>query len=82
MLGCEYGCKDAVEVLLRNSADVTLVDALGHDCSYYARIGDNVDILTLVKAAVEDSTKGMKWVLEIQVSLALQPETLNASLFY
>lgn len=58
MLGCEYGCKDAVEVLLRNGADVSLVDGLGHDCAYYARIGDNIDILALIKAAVEDSSKG------------------------
>ncbi|NXS99956.1 UACA protein, partial [Jacana jacana] len=58
MLGCEYGCKDAVEVLLKNGADVSLTDGLGHDCAYYARIGDNIDILALIKAAVEDSSKG------------------------
>ncbi|XP_032720818.1 uveal autoantigen with coiled-coil domains and ankyrin repeats isoform X1 [Lontra canadensis] len=58
MLGCEYGCKDAVEVLLKNGADVSLLDALGHDCSYYARIGDNLDILTLLKTASENTNKG------------------------
>ncbi|XP_036698388.1 uveal autoantigen with coiled-coil domains and ankyrin repeats isoform X4 [Balaenoptera musculus] len=58
MLGCEYGCKDAVEVLIRNGADVTLLDALGHDSSYYARIGDNLDILTLLKTASENTNKG------------------------
>ncbi|XP_032556462.1 uveal autoantigen with coiled-coil domains and ankyrin repeats isoform X2 [Chiroxiphia lanceolata] len=58
MLGCEYGCRDAVEVLLRNGADVSLTDGLGHDCAYYARIGDNIDILALIKAALEDSGKG------------------------
>uniref|UniRef100_A0A8C3NSM2 Uveal autoantigen with coiled-coil domains and ankyrin repeats n=1 Tax=Cyanoderma ruficeps TaxID=181631 RepID=A0A8C3NSM2_9PASS len=58
MLGCEYGCKDAVEVLLRNGADVALTDGLGHDCAYYARIGDNIDILALIKAALEDSSRG------------------------
>ncbi|XP_036590914.1 uveal autoantigen with coiled-coil domains and ankyrin repeats isoform X2 [Trichosurus vulpecula] len=58
MLGCEYGCKDAVEVLIKNGADVSLLDALGHDSSYYARIGDNLDILTLMKTAVENSNKG------------------------
>ncbi|XP_041324836.1 uveal autoantigen with coiled-coil domains and ankyrin repeats [Pyrgilauda ruficollis] len=58
MLGCEYGCKDAVEVLLRNGADVGLTDGLGHDCAYYARIGDNIDILALIKAAAEDSSRG------------------------
>ncbi|KAM8804666.1 uveal autoantigen with coiled-coil domains and ankyrin repeats [Eudromia elegans] len=56
MLGCEYGCKDAVEVLLKNGADVSLADGLGHDCAYYARIGDNIDILALIKAAAEDSS--------------------------
>ncbi|NXR49025.1 UACA protein, partial [Hippolais icterina] len=60
MLGCEYGCKDAVEVLLRNGADVALTDGLGHDCAYYARIGDNIDILALIKAAVEDSSRGRR----------------------
>ncbi|XP_060611387.2 uveal autoantigen with coiled-coil domains and ankyrin repeats isoform X1 [Anolis sagrei] len=64
MLGCEYGCKDAVEVLLRNGAEVTLVDALGHDCAYYARIGDNVEILTLVKAAMEESGKASYEVMK------------------
>ncbi|XP_029142857.1 uveal autoantigen with coiled-coil domains and ankyrin repeats, partial [Protobothrops mucrosquamatus] len=58
MLGCEYGCKDAVEVLLKNGADVTLVDALGHDCFYYARIGDSAEILSLIKSAFEESSKG------------------------
>ncbi|XP_034516629.1 uveal autoantigen with coiled-coil domains and ankyrin repeats isoform X2 [Ailuropoda melanoleuca] len=58
MLGCEYGCKDAVEVLLKNGADVSLLDALGHDSSYYARIGDNLDILTLLKTASENTNKG------------------------
>ncbi|XP_028562291.2 uveal autoantigen with coiled-coil domains and ankyrin repeats isoform X2 [Podarcis muralis] len=64
MLGCEYGCKDAVEVLLKNSADVTLVDALGHDCSYYARIGDSVEILALIKAAMEESNKASYEVMK------------------
>ncbi|NWQ66364.1 UACA protein, partial [Neopipo cinnamomea] len=60
MLGCEYGCRDAVDVLLRNGADVSLTDGLGHDCAYYARIGDNIDILALIKAALEDSGKGRR----------------------
>uniref|UniRef100_A0A8C9DLR8 Uveal autoantigen with coiled-coil domains and ankyrin repeats n=1 Tax=Prolemur simus TaxID=1328070 RepID=A0A8C9DLR8_PROSS len=59
MLGCEYGCRDAVEVLIKNGADVNLLDALGHDSSYYARIGDNLDILTLLKTASENTNKGI-----------------------
>ncbi|KAM7337457.1 hypothetical protein ACRRTK_003576 [Alexandromys fortis] len=58
MLGCEYGCRDAVEVLVKNGADVTLLDALGHDSSYYARIGDNLDILNILKTASENTNKG------------------------
>ncbi|XP_053783588.1 uveal autoantigen with coiled-coil domains and ankyrin repeats isoform X2 [Desmodus rotundus] len=58
MLGCEYGCKDAVEVLIKNGADVSLLDALGHDGSYYARIGDNLDILALLKTASENTSRG------------------------
>ncbi|XP_058521409.1 uveal autoantigen with coiled-coil domains and ankyrin repeats isoform X3 [Ochotona princeps] len=58
MLGCEYGCKDAVDVLIKNGADISLLDALGHDSAYYARIGDNLDILTLLKTASENTHKG------------------------
>ncbi|XP_052044090.1 uveal autoantigen with coiled-coil domains and ankyrin repeats isoform X2 [Apodemus sylvaticus] len=54
MLGCEYGCRDAVDILVKNGADLTLLDALGHDSSYYARIGDNLDILNLLKMASEN----------------------------
>ncbi|XP_071424220.1 uveal autoantigen with coiled-coil domains and ankyrin repeats [Pithys albifrons albifrons] len=66
MLGCEYGCRDAVQVLLRNGADVSLTDGLGHDCAYYARIGDNIDILALIKAALEDSGKGRDSLKKVQ----------------
>ncbi|NXI05693.1 UACA protein, partial [Pachycephala philippinensis] len=80
MLGCEYGCKDAVEVLLRNGADVGLTDGLGHDCAYYARIGDNIDILALIKAAVEDSSRGRRNLQHFPlggiVSLLLCPQEL------
>ncbi|XP_040824885.1 uveal autoantigen with coiled-coil domains and ankyrin repeats isoform X2 [Ochotona curzoniae] len=58
MLGCEYGCKDAVDILIKNGADISLLDALGHDSAYYARIGDNLDILTLLKTASENTHKG------------------------
>ncbi|XP_075714479.1 uveal autoantigen with coiled-coil domains and ankyrin repeats isoform X2 [Rhinoderma darwinii] len=58
MLGCEYGCREAVEVLLRAGADVTLVDTLGHDCAYYSRIGDNLEILSLIRTAVGSSPRG------------------------
>ncbi|XP_069480310.1 uveal autoantigen with coiled-coil domains and ankyrin repeats isoform X2 [Ambystoma mexicanum] len=62
MLGCEYGCKDAVEVLLKNGADANLLDSLGHDSSYYARIGDNLEILAMIRSAVESTGKGRESV--------------------
>ncbi|CAH2274553.1 uveal autoantigen with coiled-coil domains and ankyrin repeats isoform X3 [Pelobates cultripes] len=58
MLGCEYGCKESVEVLLRVGAEVGLVDSLGRDCAYYARIGDNMEILSLIRTAMENSPRG------------------------
>ncbi|KAG8574882.1 hypothetical protein GDO81_009381 [Engystomops pustulosus] len=60
MLGCEYGCREAVEVLLRAGADVTLVDTLGHDCTYYSRIGDNLEVLSLIRTAVENSPRAVE----------------------
>ncbi|XP_074862871.1 uveal autoantigen with coiled-coil domains and ankyrin repeats isoform X2 [Carettochelys insculpta] len=75
MLGCEYGCKDAVEVLLKNGADVSLVDAFDHDCSYYARIGDNIDILALIKTAIEDSKKAREFMKKGQP----EPKVINMS---
>ncbi|KAF4017062.1 hypothetical protein G4228_008841 [Cervus hanglu yarkandensis] len=83
MLGCEYGCKDAVEVLIKNGADVTLLDALGHDSSYYARIGDNLDILTLLKTASENSNKGRElWKKgpSLQQDLEIENEDLKERL--
>ncbi|XP_053574453.1 uveal autoantigen with coiled-coil domains and ankyrin repeats isoform X2 [Bombina bombina] len=65
MLGCEYGCKEAVEVLLRNGADVSLVDSLGHDCTYYARIGDNLDILSMIRTAMENLPRGLESVRRV-----------------
>lgn len=74
MLGCEYGCKDAVEILIKNGADISLLDALGHDSSYYARIGDNLDILTLLKTASENTHKGREhW----KKGLSVQQRTLT-----
>ncbi|NXW79348.1 UACA protein, partial [Hirundo rustica] len=77
MLGCEYGCKDAVEVLLRNGADVALTDGLGHDCAYYARIGDNIDILALIKAAVEDSGRGRRELQRLPLGGAVSPGAVS-----
>uniref|UniRef100_A0A663MXF9 Uveal autoantigen with coiled-coil domains and ankyrin repeats n=1 Tax=Athene cunicularia TaxID=194338 RepID=A0A663MXF9_ATHCN len=78
MLGCEYGCKDAVEVLLRNGADVSLTDGLGHDCAYYARIGDNIDILALIKAITNMSQKWNRLHAQEEVNVKLYQKEHNA----
>nr|DBA31875.1 TPA: hypothetical protein GDO54_007637 [Pyxicephalus adspersus] len=77
MLGCEYGCKEAVEVLLRAGADVGLVDSLGHDCAYYSRIGDNLEILSLIRTAVESSPRGAD-PLRSKVSLRAKWAKVNS----
>lgn len=57
-LGCEYGCKDAVEVLLKSGADVTAVDSFGHDCFHYARLSKNQELVGLFKTYLDNVTKG------------------------
>lgn len=58
ILGCEYGCKDAVEVLLKSGIDVKAVDGLGHDAFHYARLSKNPELLAMVKSYVEKATRG------------------------
>lgn len=72
ILGCEYGCKDAVEVLLRNGADVTAVDGFGHDGYHYARLSKNQELVTLVKSYLESATKGT-----VHLSMTLNCVFLN-----
>lgn len=57
ILGCEYGCKDAVEVLLKSGADVKAVDTLGHDAFHYARL-KNPEVAGMVKAHLDKITRG------------------------
>ena len=58
ILGCEYACTDAVEVLLKCGADVTAVDTLGHDGYHYARLSKNPELVRLVKTYLDGATKG------------------------
>ncbi|KAM4747108.1 uveal autoantigen with coiled-coil domains and ankyrin repeats isoform 2-T2 [Rhinophrynus dorsalis] len=77
MLGCEYGCREAVDVLLTAGADVRLVDSLGHDCAYYSRIGDNLEILSLIRTTMENSPRGTEPVRRI-VSLRTRQTKQNS----
>lgn len=58
ILGCEFGCKDAVEVLLKGGADVRAVDSLGHDAFYYARLNKNPELVTIVKSYLDKANRG------------------------
>lgn len=58
ILGCEYACKDAVDVLLKHGADVTAVDGFGHDSYHYARLSKNQELVSLVKSYLDSATKG------------------------
>lgn len=57
ILGCEFACKDAVEVLLKSGADVTAVDSFGHDSYHYARLSKNPELISLIKSCL-DNVKG------------------------
>lgn len=63
ILACENSCKEVVEILLKTKADVSAVDAYGHDAYHYARLSRNQDLITLVQNALETTTKGNTNVL-------------------
>lgn len=58
ILGCEFGCKDAVEVLLKNGADVNAVDSMGHDAFHYARLNRNQELIALIKSYLDKANRG------------------------
>lgn len=58
ILGCEFGCKDAVEVLLKSGADVKAVDSLGHDAFYHARFSKNPELVAMVKSYLDKANRG------------------------
>lgn len=58
ILGCEYACKDAVEVLLRSGAEVTATDGFNHDSYHYARLSKNPELVALVKSYLDSANKG------------------------
>ncbi|KAF3686668.1 Uveal autoantigen with coiled-coil domains and ankyrin repeats [Channa argus] len=57
ILGCEFSCKDAVEVLLKSGADVKAVDSLGHDAFHYARLSKNAELVSIVKSYLDKATR-------------------------
>lgn len=58
ILGCEHGCKDAVEVLLKSGSDVKAVDNLGHDAYHYARHCKNAEVVAMVKSCLDKANRG------------------------
>uniref|UniRef100_A0A3Q3JHH2 Uncharacterized protein n=1 Tax=Monopterus albus TaxID=43700 RepID=A0A3Q3JHH2_MONAL len=57
ILGCEFGCKDAVEVLLKSGADVKAVDGLGHDAFHYARLSKNTELAVMIRSYLDKATR-------------------------
>lgn len=70
ILGCEYACKDAVDVLLKHGAEVTAVDGFGHDSYYYARLSKNQELVSLVKSYLDCATKGFVMLSVFMISLS------------
>uniref|UniRef100_A0A3Q2PV56 Uveal autoantigen with coiled-coil domains and ankyrin repeats n=1 Tax=Fundulus heteroclitus TaxID=8078 RepID=A0A3Q2PV56_FUNHE len=64
--GCEFGCKDAVEVLLRSGADVKAVDKTGHDAYHYARLSNNQELIALIKNILDKATRAEKEAAKIE----------------
>ncbi|KAG8014403.1 Uveal autoantigen with coiled-coil domains and ankyrin repeats, partial [Nibea albiflora] len=83
ILGCEYGCKDAVEVLLKSGADVKAVDGLGHDAFHYSRLSKNPELVSMVKSYLDkaardkEAAKIEQWKRQ---DLERQNETLQENL--
>uniref|UniRef100_A0A3Q3DBC8 Uveal autoantigen with coiled-coil domains and ankyrin repeats n=1 Tax=Hippocampus comes TaxID=109280 RepID=A0A3Q3DBC8_HIPCM len=80
ILGCEYSCKDAVEVLLKSGADVKDVDSLGHDAFHYARLSKNPELVNLVKGYLEKAKEATKIEQWRRQDLERQNESLQESL--
>ncbi|KAK1784917.1 hypothetical protein P4O66_018351 [Electrophorus voltai] len=58
ILACEHPCRDVVEVLLKNKADVTAVDVHGHDPYHYARLSEDQALIAMVGQAWETACQG------------------------
>lgn len=58
ILGCEFSCKDAVEVLLKSGADVKAVDGLGHDAYHYTRFSKDPELIAMVRSYLEKANRG------------------------
>ncbi|KAI4887582.1 hypothetical protein NFI96_014833, partial [Prochilodus magdalenae] len=57
ILACEHPCREVVEVLLKNKADVTTVDLYGHDPYHYAQLSNDQALITMVKQALEAASR-------------------------
>ncbi|XP_072551338.1 uncharacterized protein uacaa isoform X2 [Salminus brasiliensis] len=60
ILACEYPCREVVEVLLKNKADITAVDLYSHDPLHYARLSNDQVLITMVKQALEAVSKAQE----------------------
>ncbi|KTF75181.1 hypothetical protein cypCar_00032317 [Cyprinus carpio] len=75
ILACESSCKEAVDVLLKTKADVSLVDIYGHDAYHYARLSQKPDLITLVQHALEKNTKAKETATVSQKIQQVKPQS-------
>ncbi|KAG9273199.1 uveal autoantigen with coiled-coil domains and ankyrin repeats-like [Astyanax mexicanus] len=60
ILACEHPCREVVEVLLKNKADVTAVDLYNHDPLHYARLSNDQVLITMVQQILEAASKAQE----------------------
>lgn len=52
MLASESSCPVTVELLVQSGADLNMVDSLGYDVLYYAKLSGSSDVQNTLEAAL------------------------------
>lgn len=52
MLASESNCPVAVELLVQSGADLNVVDSLGHDVLYYAKLSGSSEVRNALETAL------------------------------
>ncbi|XP_056587439.1 ankycorbin isoform X4 [Triplophysa dalaica] len=60
MLACESNCPVTVELLVQSGADLNMVDSLGYDVLYYAKLSGSSDVQNTLEAALHRQTESDK----------------------
>uniref|UniRef100_A0A8D0HV42 Retinoic acid induced 14 n=1 Tax=Sphenodon punctatus TaxID=8508 RepID=A0A8D0HV42_SPHPU len=79
MLACEAGSLSIVEALIRKGADISLVDALGHDALHYAKLSENAGIHCLILSKVSQDTDSKSPTKPKQLSDLSSPRSATST---